>query len=109
VRNSLDAFHSWRVRSRQNWGVPIPDEAGNHYDFERLQRAVDALVVRSEKLQSENVELRRTLHEQEQHVRNLDAKIREANQRRQDVGKRIDDLIAQIDQLDARFEVQEEM
>lgn len=67
------------------------------------------LVLRYEKLQSENVELRRTLQEQEQHVRGLDAKIREANQRRQDVGKRIDDLIAQIDQVDARFEVREEL
>jgi len=109
VRNSLDAFPSWRVASRENWGVPIPDEAGNHYDFERLQRAVSALVTRYEKLQSENVQLRRSLREQEQHVRGLDAKIREANQRRQDVGKRIDDLIAQIDQLDARFESQDEL
>jgi len=67
------------------------------------------LVVRYEKLQSENLELRRTLHEQEQHARSLDTKIREANQRRQDVGKHIDDLIAQIDQLDARFETQDEL
>ena len=68
-----------------------------------------ALLVRYERLQSENHKLRKTLREQEQHVRGLDAKIREANQRRQDVGKHIDDLIAQIDQLDARFETHEEL
>jgi septal ring factor EnvC (AmiA/AmiB activator) len=62
-----------------------------------------------ERLKSENGELRDTLREREQHIRGLDAKIREANQRRQDVGKHIDDLIAQIDQLDARFESQEEL
>ena len=109
MRNLLDGFPLSRLGSLQDWGVPIPDEAGNHYDFERLTRAVTALVARYEKLQSENGVLRRALQEQEQHVRTLDAKIRDANQRRQDVGKHIDDLIAQIDQLDARFETQGEL
>jgi septal ring factor EnvC (AmiA/AmiB activator) len=109
VRISLDAFRPSRVGSRLDWGVPIPDDAGSHYDFERLERAVNALVVRYEELRAENSELRRTLRERDQHVRGLDATIRESNQRRQDVGKHIDDLIAQIDQLDARFEAQEEL
>ena len=41
--------------------------------------------------------------------RRVDEQLLEANQRRQDVGKHIDELIAQIDQLDAQFESQEEM
>lgn len=62
-----------------------------------------------ERVRTENRELRETLSQRDQHIRSLDAKIREANQRRQDVGKHIDDLIAQIDQIDARFEAQEEV
>ena len=105
----LDAFPASRVGSFQDWGVPIPDDPCDHYDFKRLERAVAALVEGYERLTSENLELRQTLRDRDQHVRGLDAKIREANQRRQDVGKHIDDLIAQIDQIDARFENQEEL
>ena len=60
-----------------------------------------------EKLRNENAELRRKVAEKNLRVRHLDEKLLQANQRRQDVGKSIDELIAQIDQLDARFESQE--
>ncbi len=52
----------------------------------------------------ETLALRRELEEKNQRVRILDGKLLEANQKRQDVAKRIDELIAQIDQLDASFE-----
>jgi len=48
--------------------------------------------------------LRRELEHRSQRIRALDGKLLEANQKRQDVVKRIDELIAQIDQLDATFE-----
>ena len=67
-----------------------------------------ALVGRHEHLRNENAALRRDLFEKEKSIRNLDEQLLEANQRRQDVGKHIDELIAQIDQLDAQFESQEE-
>jgi len=70
---------------------------------------VAALVASHEQLRGENDELRHTLREKEQHIGRLDEKLLAANQRRQDVGKRIDDLIAQIDQLDAQFESPEEL
>jgi hypothetical protein len=34
----------------------------------------------------------------------LEAQLLEANQRRQDTAKRVDELIAQLDQLDAQLE-----
>jgi septal ring factor EnvC (AmiA/AmiB activator) len=91
-------------------GLLISDDGDqNDYDFERLDRALGALVGRQEQLLSENAKLRLELRERDQRLRHLDEQILEANQRRQDVGKHIDELIAQIDQLDAQFESQEEM
>jgi hypothetical protein len=48
--------------------------------------------------------LRRELEHRGQRIRALDGKLLEANQKRQDIVKRIDELIAQIDQLDASFD-----
>jgi len=90
-------------------GGVISDESDSHYDFERLERAVTALADRHEQLRTENAELRRVLREKDQHIGHLDEKLRAAGQRRHDVSKRIDDLIAQIDQLDSQFEAQEEL
>lgn len=53
---------------------------------------------------AENAGLRRELEHRGQRIRALDGKVLEANQKRQDVVKRIDELIAQIDQLDASFD-----
>jgi chorismate mutase len=49
------------------------------------------------------VALRRDLEQSRQRIRVLDGKLLGANQKRQDVAKRIDELIAQLDQLDASF------
>lgn len=54
-------------------------------------------MARQRALRAENVRLRALLEEREHLLLDL-------NQRRQDASKRIDDLIAQIDALDARFE-----
>jgi len=55
-------------------------------------------------LQAENAALRTELEGRDSRIRSLDDRILEMNQGRQDAAKRIDDLIAQIDQLDARFD-----
>jgi len=47
--------------------------------------------------------LRDDLDEKNQRIRQLEAKLLDVNQLRQDVAKRIDELIAQIDQLDAQL------
>jgi septal ring factor EnvC (AmiA/AmiB activator) len=54
-------------------------------------------------LQVENASLRADLEGRDSRIRSLDDQILEMNQTRQDVAKRIDDLIAQIDQLDERL------
>jgi len=104
----LTGFPSPRYDRRWTGGLLIPDGGQRDYDFERLERGVADLLDRFERLQSENATLRRKVSEKNQRIRHLDEQLIEANQRRQDVGKRIDELIAQIDQLDAQFETQDE-
>ena len=62
-----------------------------------------SLVEKYRVLQGENASLRADLEGRDSRIRSLDDQILEMNQNRQDVAKRIDDLIAQIDQLDERF------
>lgn len=50
-----------------------------------------------------NEALRDDLDEKNHRIRQLETKLLDVNQRRQDVAKRIDELIAQIDQLDVQL------
>ena len=84
-------------------GEAISEGSSELYDFARLERAVQTLVEKYRSLQGENAMLRGALEEREGQIRTLDGEMLELNQRRQDVAKRVDDLIAQIEQLDARF------
>lgn len=47
--------------------------------------------------------LRRKLEEKNQRIRTLEGQLLEANQKRQDVAKRIDELIAQIGHLEGQL------
>ena len=58
-------------------------------------------------MQRENAVLRHELAEKRQRIRTLDGQLLEANQRRRDVTKRVDDLIAQVDHLESQFAVPE--
>jgi septal ring factor EnvC (AmiA/AmiB activator) len=51
----------------------------------------------------ENAALRRKLEEQGRRLRVLEGQLLDANQRRQDVAKRIDELISQIDHLEGQL------
>ncbi len=62
------------------------------------------LVSDHHRVQRENTALRAELEKQRRDLHALDGKLLEANQRRQDVTKRIDELIAQIDQLEAQLD-----
>jgi TolA-binding protein len=73
------------------------------YDWDRLERAVRALVAQQEALRKELSTLRGDLGERNHRIRTLETQLLEANQRRQDTSKRIDELIAQLDQLDAQL------
>jgi chromosome segregation ATPase len=78
--------------------------ASSAYDWDRLERAVGALAAQHETLRKEMRALRGDLGERNQRIRVLEAQLLEANQRRQDTCKRVDELIAQLDQLDAQLE-----
>ena len=77
--------------------------ASSVYDWNRLERAVAALAAQHEALRNEVRALRGDLGERNQRIRVLEAQMLEANQRRQDTCKRVDELIAQLDQLDAQL------
>ena len=67
-----------------------------------------ALVESHGRLRQENAALRVEIDEKRRHAHQLDGKLLEANQRQQDIAKRIDELIAQIDQLGAQLDAQAE-
>ena len=81
----------------------ISDDHRDGFDFERLERVVAALVAAHREVSVENVGLRVRLEEKARGIRSLEGQLLEANQKRQDVSKRIDEMIAQLDHLDAQL------
>lgn len=101
----LDAFRGSRVGCGNGRGGPsIPESKSDKYDFQRLEKAVAKLAAAYRRQCAENAGLRREIEQRSQRIRGFEGKLLEANQKRQDVLKRIDELIAQIDQLDASFD-----
>ncbi len=100
---TLDVVPGASVRSPAEGGTEIPDRERHHDDFGRLERAVEALAEAHRRLRSENAGLRRKVEEKARRNRTLEEKLLEANQRRQDVAKRIDELVTQLDHLDAQL------
>ncbi|MEN8184000.1 MAG: cell division protein ZapB [Myxococcota bacterium] len=86
-------------------GDAISIQAGTTYGFDRLEQAVTKLVEQQRALRQENARLIRELGDRDHRIGVLEGQILELNQRRQDVGKRVDELISQIEHLDARFGV----
>ena len=84
------------------------DVISRGFDFDRLERAVAALVEQHERMQKANHELRTGIRERDERIRRLEAELLEANQRRKDVGKRIDELIGQIDAIEAGLQASED-
>jgi hypothetical protein len=64
---------------------------------------VKALVEAHQRLRREHGALQADAEKKGVRIRTLEGQLLEANQRRQDVAKRIDELIAQIDQLDGQL------
>jgi len=87
----------------QRGGVAISVSGRSEYDFERLERAVSELVRAQRRHVDETASLRRRLEERNRRIRSLEEQLLEANQKRQDVTKRIDELISQLDHLDAQL------
>ncbi len=107
LRPILDGSTSRQVAFTDG-GLVISDSNERAYDLARLERVVAALVESHRLLQRENTALRSDIEEKGRHLHVLDGRLLEANQRRQDVAKRIDELIAQIDQLGAQLDAQVE-
>ena len=108
----VDLARGTRVANAAKSGIDVPrvdtSETENRtpapsYDWDRLERAVRALIVQQEALREELSTLRGDLGERNHRIRVLETQLLEANQRRQDTSKRIDELIAQLDQLDAQL------
>lgn len=74
--------------------------AGRDVDIDRLEAAIRKLVARHRELLIDNASLREQIVLRDEKVLALEAEIRDLNQCRQDVAKRIDDLIAQIEQIE---------
>lgn len=73
------------------------------YDFERLERVVEDLVRAYQRQVEENGSMRRKLEQKSRELRALEGQLLEANQKRQDVAKRVDELISQLDHLDGQL------
>lgn len=58
---------------------------------------------RYETLRRENAHLAEMLAARDRRVEELESRVRGGNQLQRDVGKRIDDLLGQIDQIELRF------
>ena len=83
-------------------GSLIPGEQ-NVYNFQRLERTVTALAEEHRRQREQGAALRRKVEEKTRRIRSLEGQLLEANQRRQDVAKRIDEMIAQLDHLEAQL------
>lgn len=79
------------------------ERAESVYDLDRLERAIVGLVEDNARLREAASAMRHTLDERTARVVQLEGELRESNQRRQDVAKRIDELISQMDALDAQL------
>ncbi|MCH2172409.1 hypothetical protein MK489_16635 [Myxococcota bacterium] len=79
-------------------------EASNDYDFARLEQSIENLVEALREAREDNVRLSAQVESNVRQIAELDARIRTENQKRQDVVKRLDDLIAQIEVLEREQE-----
>nr|ADI22022.1 hypothetical protein [uncultured myxobacterium HF0200_01L06] len=69
--------------------------------FLRLERAVAKLVEEHERLLLDQTKLRNELAERDQRVAQFEKELLEAGQRRVDAAKRIDALIARLDEIES--------
>jgi predicted nuclease with TOPRIM domain len=76
----------------------------SRYDYPRLQRAVEALLDVHEQLRAENTELRAALASGDERVHDLEAALRDQQQRRAAAIARIDALVSQLEKLDGQLE-----
>ena len=69
----------------------------DRFDFARLERVVGELIEEQHRLTAENDLLREELVKREQKIADLDARLTQQEQKRNDALKRLDDLLAQVE------------
>jgi hypothetical protein len=72
--------------------------------FERLEALVRDLIERHGALVAERAQLRERVAQRDARLRALDAQLVESNQTRHDAAKRVDELIAQLERVQAEVE-----
>ena len=80
----------------------------SRYDYPRLERAVEALIEAHDRQRADNSELRVALEARDERLGDLEAALRDQQQRRADAIARIDALVGELEELDARLERAEE-
>jgi septal ring factor EnvC (AmiA/AmiB activator) len=81
-----------------------PAARGDASQFARLEALVQELVERHRALSAERGQLRERLAQRDSRLKALDAQLVESNQTRRDAAKRIDELVAQLDRVQAEIE-----
>ncbi|HEU4427984.1 MAG TPA: hypothetical protein VFT98_04470 [Myxococcota bacterium] len=71
--------------------------------FERLEALVRSLVDRHRALNADRKQLRERVAQRDARIRALDARLVQSNQLRRDAAKRIDELAAQLDRVEAEL------
>ena len=71
--------------------------------FERLEALVRTLVERHGALNTDRKQLRERIAQRDARIKTLDARLVQSNQLRRDAAKRIDELLAQLDRLEAEI------
>lgn len=85
----------------------MAESNGAEDDFTQLERAIHGLVDRQRALGLSESGLRRDLETSDRRIRVLEEEVRDLNQQRCDVAKRIDDLVAQLERLEADLAARE--
>lgn len=75
------------------------------YDLDRLERAIRRLVAQQQALARENGALRDRLQARDAEVERLESELESARGRRERALERVDDLIGELDRLDALLDV----
>jgi chromosome segregation ATPase len=76
-------------------------QRGDASQFERLEALVRELIARHQALSADRVQLRARVAERDARIKALDAKLVELNHARRDAAKRIDELVVQLERVEA--------
>lgn len=91
-----------RTTLNRHWsgGPDIREATPPQSDFQRLESAVRRIVAELQRYRSENRSLQIRCEEQSRKLRHVEQQLLDANQGRQEVARRLDEVIAQLEHLE---------